>query len=59
VGCRLCYNVCPVEDCIQMIEEPSGRDPVTWGQLSELQREVTEDWEKMKAYREKMGIEIH
>jgi dihydropyrimidine dehydrogenase (NAD+) subunit PreA len=59
VGCRLCYNVCPVEDCIRMIEEPSGRPPLTWGQLSESQREVTEDWEKMKKYREKMGIQIH
>ena len=59
VGCRLCYNVCPVEDCIRMIEEPSGRAPVTWKQLSESQREVTEDWEKMQAYREKMGIHIH
>ena len=58
VGCRLCYNVCPVEDCIHMFEEPSGRPPVTWGQLSESQREVTEDWEKMKKYREKMGIHI-
>jgi dihydropyrimidine dehydrogenase (NAD+) subunit PreA len=59
VGCRLCYNVCPVEDCVRMIEEPSGRPPLTWGQLSESQREVTEDWEKMKKYREKMGIQIH
>lgn len=59
VGCRLCYNVCPVEDCIRMIEEPSGRPPLTWGQLSESQREITEDWEKMKKYREKMGIQIH
>ena len=59
VGCRLCYNVCPVEDCIRMIEEPSGRQPVTWAQISESQREVTEDWEKMKIYREKMGIHIH
>jgi dihydropyrimidine dehydrogenase (NAD+) subunit PreA len=59
VGCRLCYNVCPVEDCIRMIEEPSGRPPVTWGQLSESQPEVTEDWEKMQKYREKMGIHIH
>jgi dihydropyrimidine dehydrogenase (NAD+) subunit PreA len=59
VGCRLCYNVCPVEDCIRMIEEPSGRPPVTWGQLSESQREVTEDWEQMQKYREKMGIQIH
>jgi len=59
VGCRLCYNVCPVEDCIRMIEQPSGRPPVTWGELSQSQREVTEDWEKMKKYREKMGIHIH
>jgi dihydropyrimidine dehydrogenase (NAD+) subunit PreA len=59
VGCRLCFNVCPVEECIQMIEEPSGRASVTWGQLSQTQREVTEDWEKMKKYREKMGIHIH
>jgi dihydropyrimidine dehydrogenase (NAD+) subunit PreA len=48
-----------VEDCIRMIEEPSGRPPVTWGQLSESQREVTEDWEEMQKYREKMGIHIH
>jgi len=59
VGCRLCYNVCPVEDCIQMIEETSGRPPVTWKEISDSQREVTEDWEKMKEYREKMGIHIH
>ena len=59
VGCRLCFNVCPVEDCIHMIEEPSGRPPVTWGQLSQTQREVTEDWEKMQKYRERMGIHIH
>jgi len=59
VGCRLCYNVCPVEGCIHMVEEPSGRPPVTWGQLSESQREVTEDWEKMKKYRAEMGIKIH
>jgi dihydropyrimidine dehydrogenase (NAD+) subunit PreA len=59
VGCRLCYNVCPVEDCIRMIEEPSGRPSVTWGQLSESQHEVTENWEKMQEYRQKMGIHIH
>ena len=58
VGCRLCYNVCPVTECIQMIEEPSGRPPITWGQLSESQRKVTEDWDEMKKYRDKMGIHI-
>jgi dihydropyrimidine dehydrogenase (NAD+) subunit PreA len=59
VGCRLCYNVCPVEDCIAMIELPSGRPSVTWDELSRKQREVTEDWDKMLQYREKMGIHIH
>jgi dihydropyrimidine dehydrogenase (NAD+) subunit PreA len=58
VGCRLCYNICPVEDCIRMIEEPSGRPGITWAQLSESQRGVTDDWEQMKIYREKMGIHI-
>ena len=59
VGCRLCFNVCPVENCIQMVELPSGRPSVTWDELSKKQREVTEDWEKMEQYRQKMGIGIH
>jgi dihydropyrimidine dehydrogenase (NAD+) subunit PreA len=59
VGCRLCFNVCPVESCIAMIEEPSGRPQVTWEQISGTQPEVTEDWEKMEEYRKKMGIHIH
>ena len=59
VGCRLCYNVCPVEDCIRMMEAPSGRAPVTWEQLCSSQPEVTEDWEAMQRYRERMGIHIH
>jgi dihydropyrimidine dehydrogenase (NAD+) subunit PreA len=59
VGCRLCFNICPVEDCIQMIEEPSGRSPISWDQIAHTQPEVTEDWNKMQQYRQKMGIEIH
>jgi dihydropyrimidine dehydrogenase (NAD+) subunit PreA len=59
VGCRLCYNVCPVDDCIEMVELPSGRAKVTWSELSQQQPQVTEDWEAMKAYREKVGIQIH
>jgi dihydropyrimidine dehydrogenase (NAD+) subunit PreA len=59
VGCRLCFNVCPVDSCIAMVEEPSGRPSVTWDEITQKQPEVTEDWEKMKAYREKMGIQIH
>jgi dihydropyrimidine dehydrogenase (NAD+) subunit PreA len=59
VGCRLCFNVCPVEDCISMIEEPSGKPATTWGELSKSQPAVTEDWEEMRKYREKLGINIH
>ncbi len=59
VGCRLCYNVCPVDHCIEMVEVPSGRAPVTWEQLAASQPEVTEDWEAMKKYREKVGIHVH
>jgi dihydropyrimidine dehydrogenase (NAD+) subunit PreA len=59
VGCRLCYNVCPVEQCIEMVELPSGREAVTWQELTEKQPEVTEDWDAMKEYRERVGIHIH
>ena len=59
VGCRLCYNVCPVDHCIEMVELPSGREPVTWQELISSQTEVTEDWEAMKKYRERVGIHIH
>jgi dihydropyrimidine dehydrogenase (NAD+) subunit PreA len=59
VGCRLCYNVCPVDDCIRMVEVPPLRPAVTWDQLCHSDKAVTEDWEAMKQYREKMGIHIH
>ena len=59
VGCRLCYNVCPVEDCIQMVELPPDNPPITWDQLTQAQRGVTEDWSQMKQYRDKHNIHIH
>ena len=59
VGCRLCYNVCPVERCIEMVPLASGRDPITWDQLAASRPDVTEDWDAMKRYRELMGIHIH
>ncbi len=59
VGCRLCYNVCPVDHCITMVEEPSGRTSITWDEICKGQPEVTEDWEKMKQYRDQVGIHIH
>jgi dihydropyrimidine dehydrogenase (NAD+) subunit PreA len=30
VGCNLCAHVCPVDDCISMVEVETGRPPVTW-----------------------------
>ena len=59
VGCRLCYNVCPVVDCIQMVELPSGRPSITWDELSRSQPAVTEDWDAMERYRAQTGIDIH
>ena len=59
VGCRLCYNVCPVDQCIAMVEVPSGRAPVTWDQLMQSQPAVTEDWDAMEEYRRKVGIDVH
>ena len=32
VGCNLCSCVCPVDDCITMVELPTGRAPETWAQ---------------------------
>ncbi len=59
VGCRLCYNVCPVDNCIAMVELPAWQKPVTWSELSEQQPKVTKDWEAMNAYRKRAGIDIH
>jgi dihydropyrimidine dehydrogenase (NAD+) subunit PreA len=59
VGCRLCYNICPVENCIQMVELPPGQPSVTWEELSRTQRAVTEDWQQMEQYRQKHNIHIH
>src|SRR6202162_6043428 len=59
VGCRLCFNICPVENCIQMVEVAPDRPSVTWDKLTATQPEVAEDWDQMERYRQKMGIRIH
>ncbi len=59
VGCRLCHNICPVHNCIEMIELPPCRPSVTWDELSKSQPAVTDNWEAMKRYREAHGINIH
>ncbi|MCA7120020.1 MAG: NAD-dependent dihydropyrimidine dehydrogenase subunit PreA [Acidibrevibacterium sp.] len=30
VGCNLCHHVCPVENCISMVEVPTGKPKLTW-----------------------------
>ncbi len=32
VGCNLCSLVCPVENCIAMVEVPTGAKPETWAE---------------------------
>jgi dihydropyrimidine dehydrogenase (NAD+) subunit PreA len=59
VGCALCANVCPVDGCITMVSMPSGRESVTWDELSATSAPVTTDWAAMETYREEVGIEIH
>ena len=59
VGCRLCYNVCPVDNCIEMVEVAPERAPTTWGEISHTEPAVTEHWEAMQAYRDRNGIHIH
>ena len=59
VGCRLCYNVCPVDDCIEMVEVAPERTSTTWDEISKTEPAVTEDWDAMEGYREHNGIHIH
>jgi dihydropyrimidine dehydrogenase (NAD+) subunit PreA len=42
-----------------MVELPSGRESITWDELSKAKPEVTEDWEAMQLYRKDRGIHIH
>lgn len=59
VGCDLCSLVCPVENCITMVEVPPTRPSVTWNHLVRTRPEVTTDWDAMMAYRREVGIDIH
>jgi len=58
VGCALCANVCPVDGCITMVSVPSGRESVTWDELSAQRPAVTQNWAAMQAYRAETGIDI-
>ncbi len=59
VGCNLCSLVCPVDECISMVEMPPEHESVTWNELSTNKPEVTRDWEAMERYRKEVGIDIH
>ena len=58
VGCNLCSLVCPVDECISMVEVDSGRKSVTWNQLVSERPEIL-DWDQMERYRTEVGIDIH
>lgn len=59
VGCALCSRVCPVDDCITMVEIETGRPHITWNQLVKERPEVLESWDKMEEYRKTANIHIH
>lgn len=58
VGCALCASVCPVDDCISMVEIESDRPHITWNELTKNRPEVLE-WDKMEEYRKEANIHIH
>ncbi len=58
VGCDLCSKVCPVDDCISMVQVDTGRPRITWNELMRKHPEVLE-WNDMERYREKANIHIH
>ncbi len=34
IGCNLCMYVCPVPDCIKMVEVDNGKDSMTWNEYT-------------------------
>lgn len=58
VGCDLCSRVCPVDDCISMVEIDTGRPHITWNELIKQRPEVLE-WGPMEKYRKEAKIHIH
>lgn len=58
VGCDLCSVVCPVDDCISMVEVDGGRPHITWNELTKSRPEILE-WDKMEQYRKEANIHIH
>ena len=59
VGCRLCFNICPVDECIHMIELPLDRPSATWAEITQKAPSVTQDWDSMEEFRKREGIHVH
>ncbi|MBS1953603.1 MAG: NAD-dependent dihydropyrimidine dehydrogenase subunit PreA [Cyanobacteria bacterium SZAS-4] len=59
VGCALCSTVCPVDDCITMVQIDTGRPHTTWNEIMKSKPEVTQDWHKMEEYRKTANIHVH
>lgn len=59
VGCALCSTVCPVDDCITMVQIDTGRPHTTWNEILKNHPEVTQDWKKMEEYRKTANIHVH
>jgi len=59
VGCALCSRVCPVDDCITMVEIDTGRPHITWNELAKSKPQVVAEWDKMEEYRETANMHVH
>jgi dihydropyrimidine dehydrogenase (NAD+) subunit PreA len=57
-GCDLCSKVCPVDDCISMVQIDTGRPHITWNELTRKRPDVLK-WDKMEEYRKEANIHIH
>jgi len=59
VGCALCALVCPVPDCITMVETDGGRPHITWNELIKTRPDVL-NWDAMNAFRKEAHFDnIH
>ncbi len=61
VGCDLCSIVCPVEGCISMVRTDDGTETKTWNELMNdfKQQDKTLNWENLREFQHKHGIEVH
>jgi len=56
VGCRLCAMVCPVDDCIHMVEV-DGAETISWKQLTGKMPQPL-SWEQLRTFQKEHGIEV-